>query len=212
MHLHFQVRGDGPPLIILHGFLGSLDNWQSMSKRLARGHTAYSVDLRNHGRSPHSRVMNYPALTQDVRELIVEHSLTSPSVLGHSMGGKVTIQLATQHPDEIGNLIVVDITPKAYPPAHRPMLHAMSAVDLSYCKSYGDAGDALAVAIPDPAVRRFITKNVSRDGDGNLQWRFGLDEIVLNYDELTKAIVIDKPFAILVWLRRNYLNINAAIL
>lgn len=98
MHLYSQVRGEGPPLIILHGLLGSLDNWQSMSKRLARGHTAYSVDLRNHGRSPHSRVMNYPALAQDVRELIVEHSLTSPSVLGHSMGGKVAMQLATQHP------------------------------------------------------------------------------------------------------------------
>ena len=156
--------------------------------------------------------MNYPALTQDVRELIVEHSLTSPSVLDHSMGRKVTIQLATQHPYEIGNLIVVDITPKAYPPAHRPMLHAMRAVDLSSCKSYGDVGEVLAVAIPDPAIRRFITKNLSRDGDGNLQWLFGLDEIILNYDELTKAIVIDKPFAILVWLRRNYFNINAASL
>jgi esterase len=114
MHLHFQIWGEGPPLIILHGFLGSLDNWQSMSKRLARGHTAYSVDLRNQSCSPHSRVMNYPALAQDVRELIVEHSLTSPSVLGHSMGGKVAMQLATQHPDEIGNLIIVDIAPKAY--------------------------------------------------------------------------------------------------
>ena len=174
MHLHFQVQGDGPPLIILHGFLGSLDNWQSMSKRLARGHTVYSLDLRNHGRSPHSRVMNYPALTQDVRELIVEHSLTSPFVLGHSMGGKVAMQLATQHPDEVGNLIIVDIAPKAYPPAHRPMLHAMRAVDLSSCKSYGDVGEVLAVAIPDPAIRQFITKNLSRDGDGNLQWRLGL--------------------------------------
>ena len=74
------------------------------------------------------------------------------------------------------------------------MLHAMRAVDLSSCKSYGDVGEVLAVAIPDPAIRRFITKNLSRDGDGNLQWLFGLDEIILNYDELTKAIVIDKPF------------------
>ena len=92
------------------------------------------------------------------------------------------------------------------------MLHAMRAVDLSSCKSYGDVGEVLAVAIPDPAIRRFITKNLSRDGDGNLQWLFGLDEIILNYDELTKTIVIDKSFAILVWLRRNYFNINAASL
>jgi pimeloyl-ACP methyl ester carboxylesterase len=195
MRLYFQVRGEGPPLVILHGFLGSLDNWQAMSKRLARGHRVYSLDLRNHGRSPHSGVMNYPVMAQDVLELIAEHALPSPSVLGHSMGGKVAMQLATQHPDEIENLIVVDIAPKAYPPAHRAMLHAMRAVNLLSCKSYGEVGDALAVAIPDPAVRQFITKNLTRDADGNFQWRLGLDEIILNYDELTKAIVVDKPFA-----------------
>ena len=194
MHLYFQVRGEGPPLVALHGFLGSLDNWQAMSKRLAQGHTVYSVDLRNHGRSPHSRVMNYRVMAQDLRELIGEHGFNAASILGHSMGGKVAMQLATEHPDEIGNLIVVDIAPKAYPPVHRDMLHAMRAVDLLSCKSYEEVGDALAAAISDPAIRGFITKNLSRDGDGNLQWRLGLDEIILNYDELTKAIVIDKPF------------------
>jgi pimeloyl-ACP methyl ester carboxylesterase len=94
------------------------------------------------------------------------------------------------------------------------MLHAMRAVDLSSCKSYGDVGEVLAVAIPDPAIRRFITKNLSRDGDGNLQWLFGLDEIILNYDELTKTIVIDKSFAqrtcFLRGARSNFVQENDA--
>ena len=49
MRLNFQVQGDGFPLIILHGFLGSLDNWRSVSKGLSKSYKVYNLDLRNHG-------------------------------------------------------------------------------------------------------------------------------------------------------------------
>ena len=75
MRLHFQVQGRGHPLVILHGFLGSLDNWRAMSKRLAGAFRIYAVDLRNHGRSPHSDVMNYPVMAQDA----VERPLAKPA-------------------------------------------------------------------------------------------------------------------------------------
>ncbi len=194
MRLYFQVRGEGLPLIILHGFLGSLDNWQAMSKRLAALFKVYSLDLRNHGRSPHGEAMSYPVMAQDVREFIAEQELAPTILLGHSMGGKVAMQLATQYPDEIEKLIIVDIAPKAYPPVHRPMLMAMRALDLHACKSFGAAGDALAMAIPDPAVRQWIMKNLSRDDAGGFQWRIGLDEVIGNYEKIIDAIVAEKPF------------------
>lgn len=194
MRLHFQVQGEGLPLIILHGFLGSLENWQSMSKRLAALYKVYSIDLRNHGRSPHSRTMNYPVMAQDVREFIDEHGMEPPTLLGHSMGGKVAMQLAAQHPNEIEKLIVVDIAPRAYPPAHRPMLMAMDAADLPGCKSFGAVGDVLASAISDPAVRQFVMKNLKRDESGEFHWRIGLAAIIENYDNLTAAIAPENRF------------------
>lgn len=194
MRLHFRVQGEGRPLIILHGFLGSLDNWQVMSNRLARDYKVYSVDLRNHGRSPHSEVMNYPVMAQDVHDLIAEQALAAPSVLGHSMGGKVAMQLAGQYSNDIERLIVVDIAPKSYPPAHRPTLQAMHNLNLRAYKSFGEVGAALAAAIPDPAVRQFIVKNLCRDAAGNFQWRLGLDQIIQNYGALTEAILVEKPF------------------
>jgi pimeloyl-ACP methyl ester carboxylesterase len=194
MRLHFQLQGEGRPLIILHGFLGSLENWQAMGKRLAALYQVYSVDLRNHGRSPHSEAMDYPVMAQDVRQFIAEHELAPPAVLGHSMGGKVAMQLATQYPREIEKLIVVDIAPKPYPPVHRPMLMAMRAADLHACKSFGEAGNALGVAIPDPTVRQFIMKNLTRDGAGEFHWRIGLDEIIGNYDRIIAPIATEKPF------------------
>jgi esterase len=194
MRLHFQVHGEGRPLVILHGLLGSLDNWQSMSKRLAALRRIYALDLRNHGYSPHDKVMNYVVMAEDVREFCVEQNLRTPAVLGHSMGGKVAMQLATGYPDEIEKLLVVDVAPKAYPPAHRSLLSAMRGIDLHRFTSYGEIGSALAPAISDPAVRQFVMKNLTREAGGEFRWRIGLDEIIANYEALIDAVIISTPF------------------
>jgi esterase len=194
MRLHFRAQGQGGPLVILHGFLGSLENWQIMNKRLARDFNVYALDLRNHGRSPHSEVMNYAVMAQDVREFIAQQRLSAPFVLGHSMGGKVAMQLATNYPDAAGKIVVVDIAPKAYPPSHRPMLSAMRGLDLDAYRTFAAIDHALSDAIPDPRVRQFIIKNLNRDGDGKFQWRLGLDEIIRSYDELTKPVIAQKQF------------------
>jgi esterase len=194
MRLHSQVRGDGPPLVILHGLLGSLDNWRSMSKRLAALRRVYSLDLRNHGHSPHAAVMNYAVMAEDVREFCVAQGLHAPAVLGHSMGGKVAMALAARHPDLLEKLLVVDIAPKLYPPAHRPLLLAMRDADLRGYKSFGEIDAALAPAIADTAVRQFVMKNLARDSAGEFRWRIGLAEIIDNYGALTEAVVVEKPF------------------
>jgi len=195
MRLHFRARGEGSPLIVLHGFLGSLENWQVMSKRLAANFTVYLPDLRNHGRSPHSEVMNYPVMAEDVREFIEQEHLTAPSVLGHSMGGKVAMQLATCSPDALEKLVVVDIAPKAYPPVHRPVLLAMRALDLATYDSFDAIGNALSGPMPDTAMRQFIMKNLMRDEDRKFHWRLGLEEIIKNYDHLTRAVFAEKQFS-----------------
>lgn len=194
MRLHFRVQGDGPPLIILHGFLGSSQNWQAMSKHLGRDFRVYSVDLRNHGQSPHSDLMNYPVMAEDVREVMAEQDLAAPFLLGHSMGGKVAMQLATGYPDAVGKLVIVDIAAKAYPPAHLSMLSAMRALDLSAYTSYAGVGEALSGSIPEAALRQFLVKNLAREDDGKLSWLLGLNEIIQNYDQLAGAITAEKQF------------------
>ena len=195
MDLNYRVQGAGKPLIILHGFLGSLDNWRTASGALALTRRVYSVDLRNHGRSPHAAAMSYPLMAEDLHEFIANLGLTDACVLGHSMGGKVAMQLATQFPDDVASLVVVDIAPRAYPPAHRAVLLAMRALDLAACRSFAEAGDVLAPDVPDRAVRQFLLKNLSYDPERRLRWRIGLDEIIENYDALTRAIDFSEPFS-----------------
>ena len=101
MRLHFRAQGEGAPLLILHGLLGSSDNWQSMAKRLAGHRRVYSVDLRNHGKSPHSMVMNHAVMAMDLRELCATENLGEPAVLGHSMGGKVAMHSQLSTPSKL---------------------------------------------------------------------------------------------------------------
>ena len=69
MVLNYKKYGEqGPVILILHGLLGSLDNWQTIAQQLAAHFQVYSLDMRNHGRSPHAPEMSYEVMTQDIVE------------------------------------------------------------------------------------------------------------------------------------------------
>ena len=53
MKLNYKEFGQGEPIIILHGLFGTLDNWQTIAKKLAEEYWVFIIDQRNHGRSPH---------------------------------------------------------------------------------------------------------------------------------------------------------------
>jgi pimeloyl-ACP methyl ester carboxylesterase len=188
MRLNFQLQGDGVPITLVHGFVGEFGHWRVMSKRFAAHFKVYSLDLTNHGASPHSPVMHYAAMADDVREFFTSENIDRAHLLGHSMGGKVAMQFAADNAGSVDGLVVVDIAPKAYPPAHKPLLAALKALDLAKCKSYGDADRALAGNIPDPLVRQFLITNLARGADAGFYWRIGLAEIIANYDVLTEAV------------------------
>ena len=88
--LHYQEFGSGPPLIILHGLFGSSDNWRSIARSLADRFTVYCCDLRNHGASFHSDIMSYKVMARDVLGFMDALSINSCTMLGHSMGGKLS--------------------------------------------------------------------------------------------------------------------------
>jgi esterase len=210
MSLHYQVQGQGSPLIILHGFLGSLDNWQTASKRLSESFKVYNLDLRNHGQSPHSPLMSYPIMAEDLLEFLDGQNLAETNLLGHSMGGKVAMQFATQHAERVSKLIVVDIAPKGYPPVQRPMLEALRNLNLQTFKSFGDIDAALAPEVHDGTTRRFLIKNLAREPTIGFRWKIDLDAIINNYEELTRSITaknkFDKPTCFIRAGRSKYIQ------
>ncbi len=173
---HRDLGGEGrPPLVILHGLLGSSRNWQTAGRDLAAHFHVSALDLRNHGQSPHADEMSYETLVADVLGWLDAQGLDRVTLLGHSLGGKVAMALACRHPERVRELVVVDIAPWAYHAAsHRAELAALSAIDLATLKSRAAAEQALESAVPDWAMRKFLVTNLGIDGVGRWQWQANL--------------------------------------
>lgn len=195
MKLFYNQYGDaGPPLVILHGLLGAHGNWHTLSRSaFQQAARVYAVDQRNHGRSPHADRIDYPTLAADLRTFIDRHDLAPAHLLGHSMGGKAAMQTALSFPDRVDRLIVVDMAPRAYPPAHTALLDALARVDPPAYDSRDAIDAALADDVPSWPIRQFLLKNLDYDGD-TYTWRMNLDAIRAHYDALTAALPTGPTF------------------
>jgi pimeloyl-ACP methyl ester carboxylesterase len=184
MLLHYKSFGEGNPLIILHGFLGSLDNWQSIAKELAANYKVFILDVRNHGKSFHDNKHDYASMIADVHHFIEHLGLSEVTLLGHSMGGKIAMSFALKYPFLVTKLIVVDIAPKIYQPGHEDILHALSKVNPKELKSRQEALDIISTYIHDPSVVQFLLKNLDRLGDGTFGWKMNLPVLIDQYKEM----------------------------
>ncbi len=194
MKLFFRQYGSGEPLLIIHGLLGSLDNWHTLSKTFATSFRVLAVDLRNHGRSPHAETFTYAAMAEDVLELMDSEHIDVAHLIGHSMGGKVAMTLALSSPGRVGRLVVVDIAPRSYPRLHDELLEALMSINLGAFQSRQQVDDALSGKIPDLAVRQFLMKNLARDSAGSFFWKANLEAISRKYEQLASEIRASAPF------------------
>lgn len=188
MNLFFHTLGQGPPLLILHGLFGSADNWQSLAKNYAEEFQVYLVDLRNHGRSPHSPDHNYELMAQDIYHLVANEGLRDIRLIGHSMGGKAILKFAQQYGFLIEKMLVADMGVKEYPPHHDLIFNGLFEVDIENCPSRKEAGERLSRYVTDPDTQQFLLKNVYWDENQKLAWRFNLKALFNNRNELMNAI------------------------
>lgn len=195
MKLHFKKIGEGAPLMILHGLFGSSDNWQTLAKKFGENNFAvYLVDQRNHGRSAHADRFSYPDMSEDVFELINDQKIDSIHLIGHSMGGKTSMDLAMNHPEKILKLVVVDMAPKKYPLQNKEVTDALLEINLNEIKTRKDVEHALAQKIKDAGTKQFLLKNLYWKENNILGWRFNLETISKNIDKMSDAIDFIKPF------------------
>ena len=196
MKLNFKKFGEGDPLFILHGLFGSLDNWQTIGKILAENYSVYLVDLRNHGKSPHSDSFSYLEMANDVVELIEDENLEKVSIIGHSMGGKTAMTFASEFPQYLEQLIVVDIAPKKYAPHHQEILDALYSLDLSVIKSRREADEVMSNSIENDGTRLFLLKNLNREKEGGYSWKMNLDLLAQEIDKVIDITPIPFPIPI----------------
>lgn len=193
MNLNYKQIGEGYPIIILHGLFGSLDNWISMAKKISKlNFEIFTVDLRNHGKSPHSNEFDYKSMSFDIYEFLNVHNIVNPVILGHSMGGKVAMQFALDFPDAIKKLVVVDVAPISYPVHHQYIIDALNSVNLNIVKTREEVKHILNKFIDDSRIIQFLLKNLYWEGKNKLAWRFNLPVIAKNIETISKNIILNK--------------------
>jgi esterase len=193
--LYSKIEGSGKPLLILHGFLGMSDNWKTLGTQFAAdGFQVHLLDLRNHGRSFHSDEFSYESMVQDILDYCQANGLESIDVIGHSMGGKTAMLLATSYPNLVDKLIVADIGPKYYAPHHQDILAGLNAVDFSVKPSRIEVEEILKNYIPDFGTRQFLMKSLYWKEPGQLAFRFNLEIFNVKIDEISKALASDLIF------------------
>jgi len=195
MSLHFKQLGHGEPLVLLHGLFGSGDNWFGVAPKLAEKFHVFAPDLRNHGHSPHHAEMDYPLMAADVEKFFAAQKIKSARVIGHSMGGKVAMQLALDFPARVKKLVVVDMAPRAYARTHDQIFAALLALDLAAFQTRTEIENALAPEIPSLNLRRFLLKNLSRDEQGKFVWKMNLRGVAENYSRLGEVLSPQNGFA-----------------
>ncbi|MES2812387.1 MAG: alpha/beta fold hydrolase [Bacteroidota bacterium] len=195
MLIHSNIIGQGVPLVIIHGFLGMSDNWKTLATQyVEQGFEVHALDMRNHGKSFHSEDWSYDFMMQDVVEYCNHYQLKNISVIGHSMGGKVAMLLATTYPDLVEKLIVADIGPKFYAPHHQTILVALNAVDFSKKPSRAEAEAIVSEYIHDFGTRQFLLKNLYWVEPGQLGFRFNLKVFGDNTSAIGDALPFENHF------------------
>lgn len=194
IELNAKTFGQGPALIILHGLFGSLDNWVTHARILSSDFTVILPDQRNHGKSPHSEVWDYPAMAEDLADLMDSHGIFQAHLLGHSMGGKTAMQFAAAYPERIDRLVVADMAPKAYPRHHDQIIQTLLSLDLQTIATRQEAESAMKPGIPEEFVRQFLLKSLGRSEDLKFAWKFNLPVISRDYEKILEPVTLDTPF------------------
>ncbi|MBI9032948.1 MAG: alpha/beta fold hydrolase [Bacteroidales bacterium] len=190
MKLYHRKYGQGPAVIILHGLFGISDNWATIGRRIAEKYEVHMIDLRNHGRSPHSPVFNFPAMVSDLEELIEDLELENIILVGHSLGGKIAMHFALQYPELITKLVVVDISMRHYPAReeHLKMIEAMRSIDFSEFSNRKQIEEVLKEKISNERIRLFVLKNLHRIDRSTFTWRLNVNAIYENIDNVFEGI------------------------
>ncbi len=196
MQLHYKSVGQGQPLILLHGLFGASDNWGTIAKHFSQHYQVISVDLRNHGQSPHDNSQTYANMAEDIKALCEQLALDPIHLIGHSLGGKVAMQFATLHPKRVQKLVIVDMAMRAYQDEHTHLIDAMLALDLKAINTRSAADKALSQHIKNTMIRQFLLMNLVKSDEG-LTWRINLPALKANFPELLQAVCesaqYDKP-------------------
>jgi haloacetate dehalogenase len=112
LRLHCRLAGEGPLLVLLHGWPQTGHCWRHLIGPLSAGHTVVAPDLRGYGRSDKPRGgFDKRTMAEDIRGVMRALGFETATVIGHDRGARVAHRWGLDHPEEVERLVVMDIIP-----------------------------------------------------------------------------------------------------
>jgi len=174
------------------------DNWKTHAKKIAENDfRVHLIDLRNHGKSFWSNEFNFDLMIDDIYNYAKHHDIKKFSLLGHSMGGNLTMLFAQKFPQLLDKIIIVDIVPKEYKPHHGNVLNilnSLNSIDFKKVKSRKDADTHLLNYIDDERVRQFLLKNLYWIDKESLGLKINIKVLFEFKDKLSIKLQKDSKF------------------
>ena len=196
------------PVVILHGLFGTSDNWGTVGRELAEPTTpgtepldVFLVDLRDHGRSPHTDAISYPTMAADVHALIVKLGLRDVVLVGHSMGGKTAMAFAQRWPEALKKLVVIDIGPAEHQNNQAHIVEALRTTDLSPGRTRKEVEAHISTLVKEPGVVQFLMKNLYWQTEEQLAWRVNVPLLDRELQSVLAAIGPEKVMVPTVFIR-----------
>lgn len=191
--LGFRVSGaeqaDDNVVVLLHGMFGAKGNLLSIGRVLSDDFHVIALDLPGHGESSVMQEMTFPNMALAVQEFLQEKGVGKVHLIGHSLGGKVAMQYATNYPETTASVTVLDIAPVTYEGGgHDSIFQAIEELDLATVVSRNDALTHFLGYMDDADTAKFILTNLKRTETG-YEWRINFKVLQENYHNLVAAPV-----------------------
>jgi esterase len=178
LQLHYRTSGDqaAPSVVVLHGIMGHVREWDTLTSALAPDFAVTALDQRGHGESDWARDYAATSMAADVVAVLDQLQIGRTHLIGHSMGGAVALLVAAQQPDRVGKLVILDVGPGSF--ATEAVVEMDTTLRTLAGATYADydqplsewlAGNPLA---REGLMRHYVTHALVRGDDGLLRWRF----------------------------------------
>lgn len=193
--LHSRTLGQGPDLVLLHGLFGQGANLRSVARALEADFRVYCLDLSDHGRSPWLTEASLAIYAAAVRDWMDQQAPPPAHILGHSLGGKVAMELALTEPSRVGKLVVADMAPVVYVQRHQVILYTLQQVAARGCHTRAEAGELLHEVIDNPGVVGYLLMSLERGTENEVyQWRLNFGGLADAYGRMREAPIEAAPF------------------
>ena len=187
--------------IFLHGLLGSSKNFMSLARndKVSYHNDIYLPDIRNHGQSPHTETHELEDLTADLIEFMDSQNLDKVRLLGHSMGGRVSMDALTRHPDRFERAVIVDTGPfdyydmEKYPNSRKTQgyIYKLDKVGMRGRTFAEIKADVLEIAEGNTGLAGFMMTNLEKLKDkdsagkkiANWRWRVNYKGLMRGYTD-----------------------------